>query len=103
MKKIIASIIAGTCLTFTACSDFLYVSDELASNLTMEQAFSNVKYTKGWHANIFNCISQYSHICDNVTGFTMVFFRWRRKCQPWYCKNRNAKRIHSQHRRFPPF
>lgn len=74
MKKIIASIIAGTCLTFTACSDFLDVSDELASNLTMEQAFSNVKYTKGWHANIFNCISQYSHICDNVTGFT----------NPWY-------------------
>ena len=35
MKKIIASIIAGTCLTFTACSDFLDVSDELASNLTM--------------------------------------------------------------------
>ena len=60
MKKTIISILAGACLTFSACSDYLDVSDELASNLTIEQVFDNVKYTKRWHANIFNCISEYS-------------------------------------------
>ena len=32
----------GACLIFSACSDFLDVSDELASNLTIEQTFNNV-------------------------------------------------------------
>ena len=39
MKKTIISILAGACLTFSACSDYLDVSDELASNLTIEQSF----------------------------------------------------------------
>ena len=54
MKKIIISMMIGACLIFSACSDFLDVSDELASNLTIEQTFNNVKYTRRWHANIFN-------------------------------------------------
>lgn len=62
MKKIILSIIAGSCLSLTACSDFLDVSDELASNLTIEQAFDNVKYTKQWHSNIFNLTPDYTNI-----------------------------------------
>lgn len=74
MKKTIISIIAGACLTFSACSDYLDVSDELASNLTIEQVFDNVKYTKRWHANIFNCISEYSKIFWDPTGFS----------NPWY-------------------
>lgn len=69
MKKIIVSIIAGISLTFSACSDYLDVSDELASNLTIEQVFDNVKYTKQWHANIFNCISEYSRYFNQPTGF----------------------------------
>lgn len=74
MKKKIISIIAGVCLTFSACSDYLDVSDELASNLTLEQVFDNVKYTKRWHANIFNCISEYSQIFWDPKGFS----------NPWY-------------------
>ena len=65
---------AGACLTFSACSDYLDVSDELASNLTIEQVFDNVKYSKRWHANIFNCISEYSQIFSDPKGFS----------NPWY-------------------
>ena len=86
MKKIIISMMIGACLIFSACSDFLDVSDELASNLTIEQTFNNVKYTRRWHANIFNCISEYSRIFDSPTGFS----------NPWYslcgegCVNHNT-------------
>ncbi|WP_316817860.1 RagB/SusD family nutrient uptake outer membrane protein [Pedobacter nyackensis] len=74
MKKIIISMIAGACLTFSSCKDYLNVSDELASSLTIEQTFENVRYTKRWHANIFNCISEYSRIFDGVTGFSNPWF-----------------------------
>ena len=62
MKKTIISILAGACLTFSACSDYLDVSDELASNLTIEQVFDNVKYTKRWHANIFRQLCVEKHL-----------------------------------------
>ncbi|WP_423129634.1 RagB/SusD family nutrient uptake outer membrane protein [Gaoshiqia sp. Z1-71] len=69
MKKYILSAFVGICLFFFSCEDFLDVSDELASNLTIEQVFSNVSYTKRWHANIFNCVSEYSQMFINPTGF----------------------------------
>lgn len=62
MKKVITSIFISTSLLFTACSDFLNVSDELASNLSIEEVFENVGYTKRWHSNIFNCIPDYSSL-----------------------------------------
>lgn len=63
MKKYLLSIIAGACcLAFTACEDYLDVSDELAETLTIEQVFDNVKYTKDWHANIFNLTPDYTQI-----------------------------------------
>lgn len=62
MKKIILSIIMGASLSLTSCSDYLDVSKELASNLTQEQVFENAKYTKRWHANIFNLIPDYTNI-----------------------------------------
>ena len=68
-KKILYSILLGSSLTLGACTDFLDVSDELASNLTVEQVFDNVSYTKGWHANIYNCISEYSSMYYQITGF----------------------------------
>ena len=74
MKNIIIAIGIGLCVTFSACSDFLDVSDELASNLTIEQTFDNVKYTKRWHASIFNCISEYSQIFWQPSGLS----------NPWY-------------------
>lgn len=62
MKKIIISLFTSFSMLFAGCSDYLNVSDELASNLTTEQVFESVKYTRRWHANIFNCISEYSQI-----------------------------------------
>ena len=40
MKKIILSALLSACMLFPACSDFLDVSDELASNLTLEETFA---------------------------------------------------------------
>lgn len=68
MKKIILSTIVSACLLFPACSDFLDVSDELASNLTINEVFENVKYTRRWHAEIFNCISEYSQLFWGLNG-----------------------------------
>lgn len=68
MKKIILSAFLSTCLLFPACSDFLNVSDELASNLTIEETFENVKYTRRWHAEILTCISEYSQLFWDMNG-----------------------------------
>lgn len=62
MKNFILSIIVASSFSFVSCSDYLDVSDELASNLTMEEVFENVKYTKNWHANIFNLTPDYTNI-----------------------------------------
>ena len=67
-RNIILSALVGGSLSLASCTDFLDVSDELASNLTMEQVFDNVGYTKGWHANIYNCICEYSQIFMKPTG-----------------------------------
>lgn len=69
IKTIIGSLILGGTLSFSSCADFLDVSDELASNLTLEQVFDNVAYTKRWHANIFNCISDNNQLLGTVSGF----------------------------------
>lgn len=62
MKKLIFSIIFGSCLSLTSCSDYLDVSNELKSNLSLEQVFINVDYTQKWHANIFNLTPDYTNI-----------------------------------------
>lgn len=70
MKNRFKILLVSACsLMIIGCQDYLDVSDELASNLTMEQVFGNVKYTKRWHANIFNCISEYSQYFWKPTGF----------------------------------
>lgn len=68
MKKIIISVFASVSLLFASCQDYLNVSDELASNLSLEEVFDNVNYTRRWHANIFNCISEYSQIFWSPNG-----------------------------------
>lgn len=68
MKKIIVSLLASVSMLFSGCQDYLNVSDELASNLEIEDVFENVKYTRRWHANIFNCISEYSQIFTDPKG-----------------------------------
>ena len=60
MKKYIYSILAGVALSFSSCVDFLNVSDELADELTKEEVFNTVSLVKGWHGNIFNCITEYN-------------------------------------------
>lgn len=67
-KHLLYALLLSGGLSFTSCADYLDVSDELASNLTMEQVFDNVGYTKRWHANIFNCIPDYSNLFY-VDGF----------------------------------
>lgn len=62
-------LLAGSLSMTSSCSDYLDVSDELASNLTIEQVFDNVGYTKRWHANIFNCISEFSGMFIDLSGF----------------------------------
>ena len=69
VRNILLTALVGGSLSLSSCTDYLAVSDELASNLTMEQVFDNVAYTKGWHANIYNCISEYSQIFLKPTGF----------------------------------
>lgn len=71
LKKYLYTAACATLLltSMPACTDYLDVSDELASNLTIEQVFDNVNYTKQWHANIFNCISEYSAMTVTLNGF----------------------------------
>lgn len=69
-KITILSLLLGGGLLLSSCKDYLDVSDELASNLTIEQVFDNVTYTKRWHANIFNCISEFSQMYVSMNGFT---------------------------------
>lgn len=68
-RNIFFSVFVGGSLCLSSCTDYLNVSDELASNLTMDQVFDNVAYTKGWHANIYNCISEYSSLFIDLSGF----------------------------------
>lgn len=75
VRNILLTALVGGSLSLSSCTDYLAVSDELASNLTMEQVFDNVGYTKGWHANIYNCISEYSQMFLKPNGFQ----------NPWPC------------------
>lgn len=70
MKKIKILLFTCICTVLSSCQDYLNVSDELASNLTVDEVFDNVKYTKRWHGNIYNCISEYSQMFMGPTGFS---------------------------------
>ncbi len=50
-----------------ACADFLNVSDQLASELTMEEVFSNVSYTHRFYGNLYSYIPDNTHIVINTT------------------------------------
>ena len=75
LKKLIYTGLLGGCLAaLPACNDYLDVSSELADNLTIQEVFNNPGYTRRWHANIFNCISQYSEMGMGAsTGFTGIW------------------------------
>lgn len=87
-KKILYTLLLGCGLMTSSCSDYLDVSDELASNLTMEQVFDNVGYTKRWHANIFNCISEYSGMFYQINGFNNP---WPYLCNELTCCHGDAR------------
>lgn len=75
LKKIIypALFSVSIALGFTAC-DYLDVSDELAENLTLDETFENIDYTKRWHANVFNVIPDYSEKGKGATtGFKDIW------------------------------
>ena len=70
MKKILFYILVVMNFYLFSCSDYLDVSDELSGNLTIEQVFNNASYTRRWYSNIYSsCISEYSGIFLNPTGF----------------------------------
>lgn len=69
MKKYIYSILTGIALSLSSCADYLDVSNELADDLTKEEVFNTVALVKGWHGNIFNCISEYNTIYYDVKAF----------------------------------
>lgn len=75
LNKIIS--IASACLlafSYTGCTDYLDVSDEIAENLTLDEVFDNPDYIRRWHGNLFNCISEYSSIGKNqYNGFSGVW------------------------------
>lgn len=73
-KKTIGALGFTLCMALAACSDYLDVSNEIAESLDLEAVFRNPAYTRQWHANLFNCISEYS--CtggNNASGFTNVW------------------------------
>ena len=73
-KKMIGALGFTLCMALAACSDYLDVSNEIAESLDLEAVFRNPAYTRQWHANLFNCISEYS--CtggNNASGFTNVW------------------------------
>lgn len=68
-KYITITLLAFTLLNISGCKkDFLNVSDELASQLTMDEIFANATYSRQWHRNIFTGIPNYSSMIINVTG-----------------------------------
>ena len=73
-KKTIGTLGFTLCMALAACSDYLDVSNEIAESWDLEAVFRNPAYTRQWHANLFNCISEYS--CtggNNASGFTNVW------------------------------
>lgn len=89
-RNILLSALVGGSLSLSSCTDFLAVSDELASNLTMEQVFDNVAYTKGFYGNIYNCISEYSGMFFNLTGFNNP---WPYLCNELTCCHGQARTV----------
>ena len=77
--------------TSSGCADYLDVSDELAESLDLEKVFKNPDYTRQWHANLFNCISEYSCTGGNdASGFTNV---WSSLCGETLISSGPASRI----------
>lgn len=53
------------CLAVFAGCDYLAVSDELASELTMEEVFENASYTRRFHRGIYTGIPDVSFVSIN--------------------------------------
>ncbi|TKC09507.1 RagB/SusD family nutrient uptake outer membrane protein [Pedobacter frigoris] len=66
-KYISIAALTFVLLNISACKkNFLDVSSELASQLTMEEIFSNATYSRQWHRNIFTGIVNSSGIILNT-------------------------------------
>lgn len=70
IKILFASLIA---VQLSSCTDYLNVSDQLASEMTMNDVFNNVGYTKRFHGFIYNGTADMTFICidpsyRNMTG-----------------------------------
>lgn len=89
--KLIASFLLWMVAMLSGCSDYLCVSDEIAESLDLETVFKNPDYARQWHANLFNCISEYSCTGGNdASGFTNV---WSSLCGETLISSGPASRI----------
>lgn len=74
IKKIVYALVVVGLLSNLISCNYLDVSDEISENLTLKQVFENPNYTERWHANIFNCIPNYSKLGkDANTGLTGIW------------------------------
>jgi len=68
-KYISITVLAFALLSISACKkNFLDVSSELASQLSMEEIFSNATYSRQWHRNIFTGIVNSSGMILNASS-----------------------------------
>ena len=59
-----------------ACSDYLDTSKELTENLTINEVFENVSYTRRWHQNIYNCIIEHSKMGSSTATNNNAGANW---------------------------
>lgn len=94
-NTMIALLLAGTIILQNSCSDYLNVSDELAAELTLEQVFDNVNYTKRFHRNIYSAIPDVSNIMINSSyaGLTGLDNPWPTLSDELKASQNNTKTI----------
>ena len=78
MKNSIKIILFTLVLGFSSCSkDYLDVSNELQSGLTnVKEVFDNVALTRGWYANVFTNIPDYSNMVSPAGGISGTNNPW---------------------------
>ncbi len=71
IQKIFIALLFASIIT--GC-EYLNVDKELAENVTLDDVFQNPNYTKRWHAEVYQCIPNYSEMgLAATTGFTGIW------------------------------
>lgn len=96
-NTIISLLLAGSTILPYSCADYLNVSDELAAELTLDQVFNNVNYTKRFHRYIYSGIPDVSNIMINSSyaGLTGLDNPWPTLSDELKASQNNTKDIPS--------